>query len=723
MAALLLVMIVLPSAVLGTFAWRAIQNEKLVWRERQRQTYHDLARLAGRGIDQQLHAVEAGWGAAIDRLLEDGPARRLAERAASLPAHEPLVTGAYVLSASSGVVYPTALATRGEPAFAPRDPEALDRERDLFDRLMARGEELEYLTHDSGGAIAAYRDALDRVTSDELRSMFESAIGRAQMKAGDWPGAVATYRGVLARYPEVRDLDKMVVRFLAQYQIAAALGEMGRVPEALAALLALNEDLLARSDEITAVQYSYYSDLIQTQSLRLLSAPNLRDRGRYELAFHRLGERTKKRLGQKYLVQVLKAELEETVVRRRHYSPKLRYISDRAEGDPFLLAYRELPDAAGVGVTGFAAVQVDLGALRRQIFPAMVGDLGVGDEVWLAIVGDQGEFVLGTERPIGEPLALQTLAEPFDFWRVALAPRDSGTALRRVDLLASLWMWTISVLLLMILLGAFAFLRRVQRQAYLARARATFVSNVSHELRTPIASIMMFSELVEKELGADADRPGPPRPDALQQYVGLIRHESDRLGRLIENVLDFSRMERGGRAYRFELRDLGDVLGMAAESFRPHAESEGFRLDVDLGQALPPLRLDADAICQVVLNLLGNAVKYSDQVREIRVRAYRDGPWVGFDVVDRGIGIEARDLPRVFEQFYRVDQSLDSGRQGGLGLGLTLARGIVRAHGGEMRVLSELGRGSTFRVLLPLPAEPHGRAAPATRARPVESGS
>jgi two-component system, OmpR family, phosphate regulon sensor histidine kinase PhoR len=238
---------------------------------------------------------------------------------------------------------------------------------------------------------------------------------------------------------------------------------------------------------------------------------------------------------------------------------------------------------------------------------------------------------------------------------------------------------------------------------------------VSHELRTPIASIKMFSELLERELH---DTDGRRR-----QYLGLIRHESDRLARLIEGVLDFSRMERGGRTFRFEPCDPAEVFETAVESIRPHAEAEGFRLETEFGQALPVLRLDADAICQVVLNLLSNAVKYSDTVKEIRVRASREGAWVVLDVEDRGIGIAPNDLPRVFEEFFRAEQRLDSGRGGGLGLGLTLARHIVRAHGGELLVHSEPGQGSTFRVLLPAPSAPAGPVAAAAPRRPAEAGS
>jgi len=723
MTALLLVLVVLPSAVLATFAWRAINSEKLAWRERERQTYRELAKLAGRGIDQQLREIERDWSATLTDLTRAAQSRRqLAERAAGLTSGHALLDGAYVLSVSGGVLYPQVGGESAAALHAP-DADALERERETFDALMSDGEEFEYVSHRYDRAIQAYRDARRQVHSDELRSMFETAIGRAQLKAGDREGAIETYRNVLARYPEVRDLDRMVVRFLAQYQIAAALGELGRDREALDTLLTLNRDLLGRSGEITALQYAYYSDLIHGLSARLLSTKGLPGKGGYEAEFRRLGERTKSRLSQKYLAHVLMGELEESVVRRRHYSDKLHYVSDRAAGEPFLLAYRELHDAAGVGVTGLVAVQVDLDALRKEIIPSFLGHLEVGHEVALAVVGDEGDYVIGTESPVRETLAMQTLVEPFDFWRIALGPRDPGPAERRVDFRATMWMWTICVLLLMIGAGATAALRRAQRQAQLARARATFVSNVSHELRTPVASIKMFSELLERELQDTDGRTTARRSAALPQYLGLIRHESDRLARLIESVLDFSRMERGGRTFRFELCDPAEVFETAVESFRPHAEAEGFRLDVQLAETLPPLRLDPDAICQVVLNLLSNAVKYSDVVKEIRVRANREGAWVVLDIEDRGIGIAARALGRVFDQFYRVDQRLDSGHGGGLGLGLTLARHIARAHGGEILVHSEPGRGSTFRVLLPVSHEPAGRTARAPAGRPAEAGS
>jgi two-component system phosphate regulon sensor histidine kinase PhoR len=274
-----------------------------------------------------------------------------------------------------------------------------------------------------------------------------------------------------------------------------------------------------------------------------------------------------------------------------------------------------------------------------------------------------------------------------------------------------MWLWLVCLLLAVILFASFLFIRRARRQAYAARAQTTFVSNVTHELRTPLTSIKMFAELLEMAWADPETAKSPAARATAAQYVEIIRRESDRLARLIDRVLDFSRMERKTRAYRFETQPLAPVLERVVESFRPTAVASGFTLDLAIDYGLPEPRLDADAFAQVMLNLLSNAVRYSDAVREIRVRATRAGNALAVHVADRGVGISDKELPRLFERFYTGDPASPTRGQGGLGLGLTLSLGIVRAHGGEIRVASEVGRGSTFTVLLPVAEATAHRAA------------
>ena len=697
-ALILLGFIVVPSGLLGYLGWRAVENERAFSEERLRVSYRDFARLGAGEIQQALTEVESRWAAALDRAAGH-PAGPNAIHQARLDDRDALIVG-YVRVPSPGA-----------PVHGPGRPARMAiRDRREFDRLATRGEELEYHERDLDGAIVAYRGILSAVSNPSLCATAMSCIGRVQLKASDWAAALRTFRRLLRAYPEARDPAGMYLRFLAQYQIAAALEGMAKEPAALDALLALNRDLLERSDAVNTLQYSYYTELIQNKAQRLMSAPNLADRARYQKAFEELQDQHKKELSERYFVQVLDTRLEESVVRHRHYSPKLRYLSDQAEGTPFLLVYRALPDPGRVYVEGLLAAQIDLAALRAQLFPRILDNLRSGGAFSLAILGAQGEHVIGIGPVVGDPIATYPLAPPFDFWQVAVYLPDVPGALRRLDLRTTLGLWLIALLLASILAGAVVFLRRARRESRLALAQTHFVSNVSHELRTPLSSIRMMAELLEMQLDGSTAPTATTQANTVQ-YIGIIRHESERLSRLIDNVLDFSRMEHRTRRFHLEYDNVGEVVRRAVASFRPQVESQGFSLELVIDDPLPELLIDADAIAQVMLNLMSNAAQFSDQRKEIRIHASRSGETVEIEVADRGIGIAAAELPHVFDKFYSGRRRMDSPQGGGLGLGLALARGIVAAHRGHIRVTSELGQGSTFTVTLPVAEAGTGRGA------------
>jgi signal transduction histidine kinase len=699
----LLGLIMLPSAVLGILSWRAIENEKSYSLERLKTSYGQFASLAARQMNYQLASLESRWIAEFDALLGASRGKPTPELMREFEGREPSIARYFLIGAPGKVLYPPGLANEeveSQDAGAvatPRPPE-----HEPFARLLARGEELEYTTGNMRAAVAAYRDILTRVENPRLQAIAMSCVGRAQLKALDWDGALATFRDLLERHPDVRDLNRMYLRFLAQYQIAVALQGLKRQPEALEALLELNRDLLKRSDAITTMQYSYYADLIQSLFPQLLDSAPVADRERYAQSFSALGEQGKKRISEKYFIHLLDTELSELSFRHKRFSPRTRYMTSRTEGVPFLLAYRTLADAQEAYATGIVGAQIDLARLQEQLFAAM-RNLPMDPEGGIAILGAGGAVMIGADAARGTLMATSELAPPFDSWQVAIYLRDVPTAMRQLDLRYTAWMWLISVMLLSILVGGYLFIMRARREAYLSRAQTTFVSNVTHELRTPLASIRMFAELLE--LQSTAPRGGAPTRASANsaQYLGIIRQECDRLNRLIDRVLDFSRMERHVKQFRFESGDIGAVVSAAVESFRPNADARGFDLRISVEGPLPTMRLDADAVSQVILNLLTNAVQYSAATKEIRVRVRRDRNSVVIDVIDRGIGIEPGQLRRVFDKFYSTWRRMDDRTQGGLGLGLTLSREIVRAHGGEITVRSEVGEGSTFTVTLPAP--------------------
>ena len=242
----------------------------------------------------------------------------------------------------------------------------------------------------------------------------------------------------------------------------------------------------------------------------------------------------------------------------------------------------------------------------------------------------------------------------------------------------------------LVLLGAHKAMR-------LSQMKSDFVSNVSHELRTPLASIRLFAEMMKRGRVGSADK--------VIEYGTYIETESRRLSRLIDNILDFARIESRQKEYRCEPMDVLEVVDRVLEAFEVRLAEDGLRLVRRLpGRPGPIAKLDADAIAQALHNLLDNAAKYSKQGDEIAVEVLSRGDHVVISVEDKGIGIAKADQARVFERFHRVSTGLVHDVKGS-GLGLAIVDHTARAHGGHVTVQSDLGEGSIFSVWLPARAE------------------
>jgi signal transduction histidine kinase len=246
------------------------------------------------------------------------------------------------------------------------------------------------------------------------------------------------------------------------------------------------------------------------------------------------------------------------------------------------------------------------------------------------------------------------------------------------------------------LFGAYLLWRDVRREVGLADLRSQFVSSVSHELKTPLTAIRMFAETLR--LGRSKD------PTAQMEYLDTIVNESERLTRLLNNVLDFSKIEQGKRIYHPAPASLSEIVRTAARAMEYPLKQQGFKLDVWIDESLPQIRVDRDSIEQAVLNLLSNAMKYSGESRTVGLRVRREDDYALIQVIDKGVGIDPKEQARIFEKFYRVP-TRENESLPGTGLGLALVAHIAKAHGGSVRVESTPGEGSTFSVLLPLENE------------------
>jgi len=355
------------------------------------------------------------------------------------------------------------------------------------------------------------------------------------------------------------------------------------------------------------------------------------------------------------------------------------------------------------GVVGVAGMILDEEYFIKKLLPEAIDrslpsffpDVSRAADLGVMVRDAKGTVILSARDDAVGGAPAVTTRFPFVFgdWTLSLqSPRTGPERWARAGFTFNM---SLSVLLAAALMGGILLaLRAANRAMKLSAMKSDFVSNVSHELRTPLASIRVFAELLR--LGKAA------APEKVQEYGGFIEGESRRLTRLIDNILDFSRIESGRKSYRLVQTDLHEIVEATVRSFEVHLRRDGPRLLFEGPTAPLPLRpVDPDAIALALHNLLDNAVKYSGKGQEVRVRLAREEDELVIEVRDDGIGIARDEQRRIFERFHRVSTGLLHEVKGS-GLGLSIVHHIVQVHGGRVTVDSEPGKGSRFCIRLPL---------------------
>ena len=323
----------------------------------------------------------------------------------------------------------------------------------------------------------------------------------------------------------------------------------------------------------------------------------------------------------------------------------------------------------------------------------------------VAILDEVGRAVYGERQP---PTPFQyeaAFGKTLYAWRIQITPRNVAELRAQADTerLLGLLLIPVSTVIIAVGLAVLGLSVRAERRA--SQLKSDFIANVSHELKTPLSLIRMFGELLAT---------GRHKGETMaREYASIITRESDRLSHLIDNVLDFARLERGKASYRFAEGHLEEVVERALDVVRHRLDKEKLRLRTEIESNLPPVRIDEDAMTLVLLNLVDNAVKYAGDGGEVSVRLRRVPGAVALVVSDRGVGISPAEQARIFERFYRAESARARNVRGS-GIGLSLVKHIAEAHGGRVEVESAVGVGSTFTVYVP--AAPVVEPAPEERA-------
>ncbi|MEO6774378.1 MAG: HAMP domain-containing sensor histidine kinase [Kofleriaceae bacterium] len=356
-------------------------------------------------------------------------------------------------------------------------------------------------------------------------------------------------------------------------------------------------------------------------------------------------------------------------------------------GEPYLLSYEKKQLD---GTTFYVVVENDLNHLINFVIPQFfMGSkflYQVVDENQLVVQGWMFKYdpdVLAVEIPFSDML---------DGWNLRIAEPDETAAnqVRRKRIIDSLLLGG-AVAIILLGLGLLAIAIRRERRSN--ELKSDFISNVSHELKTPLAIISMFGEMLANGKTKSAEQS--------TEYAEIIWRESVRLGRLIDNVLDFAKIERGMGVYEFAESDVVEVVERAIDLANRRLQAANMTLEAHIAEDVPVIQLDANAFTLAVLNLVDNAIKYAAEGTRIELSLRREGERVVLAIRDFGPGIAVDEQARIFERFYRAKEMRLRPIRGS-GIGLALVQHIARAHGGDITVESSPGNGATFQLWLPI---------------------
>jgi signal transduction histidine kinase len=541
-----------------------------------------------------------------------------------------------------------------------------------FNTAFELGEGAEFAENELEKARGHYQDCLECSSGDQDSVIALNALSRISVKLGHIEDATAYYSSILRNYFPLSDRNGFPYAYYAFFHLLNHTNA-----ENLESVTPLVEFSLEKMEE-GSIPLNFYTEELLSLAADWLEKNTFSNEARRS-HIHRMitGLNQQVQFVNQYRKDLSGMVREGIVDAQYTDSSGFRIINSLSGNNRELF----LVNKGDKNTTGFL---ID----RNSLFDTIV-KTGLQDGLEFEYII---EFPSGyTSNTAANNLSYSTQLHPY------FPGQTMQVKLQNEDLITDLikrrsWIYGIAsvLLLLAMFLGVVLILRDIAREKRLAKLRSDFVSNVTHELKTPLTSIRMYAEsLMMKRVKSESGR---------MKYLSVVVNESERLSRMINNILEFSKMEKSGQEYHPVESNLSEILQTAISDMNYWLEKEGFNMITEIEKDIK-VKIDPEKFYQAYSNLLSNAIKYSGDSKNIRVRLHKNSGSVITEVEDEGIGIEKDKQTRIFEEFYRVENH-GAGNITGTGLGLTVVKQIVEAHQGKIELESEIGKGSKFSVIL-----------------------
>ncbi len=682
----------LPSLFLLFLAIRGIENDQALEEQKLLSHHSGIADSLATEVDKEISSAEKRLQSLFEVIANRDQAGQadLLEEFASWP----LINELFILK-DDHLQFPLAdLLYDNESKLKFR--ESIQSRGVELARLIEKAEKAEFQTKDYNRAAELYRSALSGTKDNNTRADLLMRIARVSSRAGDFPQATKAFRIVSKEHSQSRLPGGLPGGLAARLELAGLFHRTGESVGAMEMLHKLYRDLLASRWTLNRSQFGLARNKIESVAASLdsvSSGVDINSTLKIEVLSSKadsLVSRTDFLLNLSVLVSQVIPDLRQSFFGKEIRSSH-RVIEDNDHQYLLLLAGgSERSDDNII----FCGALLDDDALLNDVVSKIVNSLPLGENHSLVIKNNMGERLYGLSPP-NESRWTATRGFEGDFppWSIELHQVDPKFFEQIISSRRSIYVYALVIVMVALTLGAIMTARIMTRELELARLKSDFVSTVSHEFRSPLTSIRQLSEMLQSGRVQNEER--------RKHYYGVILEQSERLSLMVSNILDLARIDERHFPLNRESIRIEELLGAIVTRVGQLGGDEKAQVRLCIKESLPNIKIDPEAITHVMNNLIDNALKYSGESPEIIVTAFHDESDLFITVKDNGIGIPESEADRVFERFFRGGDELTRKIKGS-GLGLSLVRELVEAHGGKVSVVSEVNKGSLFTICLPL---------------------
>jgi len=677
--------IVLPCLILGFLAFRGIKNDQALVEREQRSNLLEAGQQIIRETDACLSSIENSFAGIIDSIVIPGRTIFTNSILNRFSTQHQAVAGIFFIPPAgvpfllnNGILYvPDDFLTISDVAAS-----------QTIQPVLEKGWQIEFRENDYRKALEYYKNVLPDASNEQSRGEILNTIARVQKKLKLDDEAIKTYDLLSNNYSEVLIQNKIPLGAVALLEKSSLYLTK---KDTISALRTIHLLISQMQKSIWEIRNSDYTNVLSKIDGIISLYKNSRgeETGRFLERINSLKDSLS--ISEKhteYLLaflgnsEIISGDKKSVLENKNHRNKTL------INGESYLFS---LVSGNNLGQWGLIVDQDYI--LNNIVHQSLLRNAHESNFYW-EVTDVNGEQLLKSEY-IPENTSPVNTVFPSNLpsWSLVLYPENSGlfVSLFRPD--QSLFLYIFIAIVIILACGLFFTLQTVNNELHLSKMKSYFISTVSHEFKSPLTSIRQMAEMLVRDRVPSAERQ--------RKYYTSILKQSERLSHLIDNILDFSKMEEGHKLFRFEKADIIQVVRDIVESFQQHTADQGFHINLAIPEPLPNVVFDREAMEQVMHNLLDNACKYSGDSREIEVHLSSKGNKIIISVRDNGVGIRKEDHEKIFSRFYRAGEELTQTVKGS-GIGLTLVKQIVEAHHGEITVESSPGKGSTFTVRLPL---------------------